>query len=268
MTPESDLAEAAIRLALLIEADSIPFLQRYRDASLGNAARQIRRICAARFRKQRKAVLAALKAIPQLKAREAETDQRQIIIDAVTAQLATPVYSVPVSAGSAATFDGSISTAIEAGARGVSHIMTAAAPESAESFIAEYLKDGGFTRLSGQLDKTTVDRLASTIADVYEQGGDFDAITAAVRSEFADFTSARVTMIAQTELNDAYNQSIFHFGQEAGATMKSWETEPGACIICLANELEGSIPMDQDFGSGDDMPTAHPLCNCSLMVHA
>ena len=85
-------------------------------------------------------------------------------------------------------------------------------------------------------------------------------------------TEARVTsrakMIAQTELNDAFNQGVFQFGKDAGATGKSWDTDIAPCMVCIENELAGVIDIDDDFPSGDDAPPGHPRCMCSLGVHA
>jgi hypothetical protein len=137
-----------------------------------------------------------------------------------------------------------------------------------ESFIAEYLKDGGFTRLTGDIDKTTVDRLAAAVADAYESGADFDGVVQAVKESFADAGSFRAGMIAQTELNDAWNQSVMHFGEQAGATMKTWITDLDPCVICIGNTLDGAVLLTEDFPSGDDAPPAHPNCFCSVMVSA
>ncbi len=90
----------------------------------------------------------------------------------------------------------------------------------------------------------------------------------AVKDSFAQANSVRAAMIAQTELNDAWNQSVVHFGKEAGATKKSWAVDLAPCIVCIENAADGSIDFDEDFASGDDAPPAHPNCLCSLMVHA
>ncbi len=111
-----------------------------------------------------------------------------------------------------------------------------------------------------------MDRVAGAIADAYEGGANFDAAVAAVKSEFKDMSDYRVKMIAQTELNDAYNQSILHFGREAGAEYKYWETDLAPCPVCIENALAGRIPIEDDFPSGDDAAPAHPNCLCSTGV--
>ena len=272
---DAEVIEAANDLADLIEAE-VPKHQAARDKAIRGATRKIAKLARSRFRMQRKSVLDS-HALGKLQdvldrlhptVREAEDPGHDSIVSEVAASLSTQIYAVPVTAGEQETFTGAIRTAVQNGGEAAADMLSTNIPQSTESFIAEYLTDGGFSRLTGDLDKTTVDNLAKAVADAYESGADFDGVVQAVKDSFADAMSNRARMIAQTELNDAWNQSVFHFGGEAGATMKSWIIEPGACIICIGNSLQGSIPMEEDFDSGDDAPTAHPFCNCSLMVHA
>lgn len=137
-----------------------------------------------------------------------------------------------------------------------------------ESFMAAYLKKNGFTQLAGELDKTTTESLAAVVADAYESGATFDETVTAVKDKFKEFTTSRAKTIAQTELNRAFNQSVMHFGKQAGAEEKWWETDFAPCLICTTNALAGRIPIDDLFPSGDDAPGAHPNCLCSMMVGA
>ena len=197
--------------------------------------------------------------------REAEDPDRATLEAEIASALSAHIYSQPVTAADQSTFASAIAKAIDAGSEAAA-TMTSTSAGDTESFIAEYLKDGGFSRLTGDLDKTTVDRLASAVADAYESGADFDGVVQAVKDSFADATTTRAKMIAHTELNDAFGQSVLHFGREAGATTKTWETDLTPCVVCIANALQGSIDLDEDFESGDDAPPAHPSCMCSLIV--
>ena len=192
---------------------------------------------------------------------------RDQVIQGAAAALGSIILHQPITSEDAALYAGAITKALNAGNSGVADTL-GTETAAGESFIAEYLKDAGFSQLTGEIDKTTVDRLASAIADSYESGATFDQTVDAIKSEFADMTRYRAQMIAQTELNDAYNQSIAHFGREAGATRKSWETDLAPCAVCVLNALEGPIDLDSDFSSGDDAPPGHPNCMCSLLVHA
>jgi hypothetical protein len=262
MTPEAEVIEAINDFCAAVESQrEVPALQIFRDKQLSRATRLIQNLTRSRFRLQRKALLDS-HALRNLKPQESDAAEE----DRIRLQLSELILHQPVTATDSALYDAAIRQALSAGADGVSTLLSTSSPET-ESFIAEYLKDGGFTQLTGEIDKTTVDRLASAIADAYEAGEDFDGVVAAVKSEFTDFTTARAKMIAQTELNNAYNESIAHFGRQAGATMKSWETDAAPCLICTENAIAGQIPIDDDFPSGDDQPGAHPNCLCSLLVH-
>jgi len=261
LTPEADLIEAVNDLISLLESETRPKLQIRRDKAIAGPSRVIQKLARSRFRSQLKAVLQshALRNLTHLKEAETEAEARKRVIDEATLTLGPVIYHQPVTAVDSLRYDTAIRAAIQSGAEGAAEVL-ASTPANPESFIAEYLKSNGFTKLTGEIDKTTVDRIATAIADAYEEGADFDATVKAVRAEFADMTANRAKMIATTELNDAFNSSIVHFGREAGATMKSWEIEPGACIVCVGNALAGEIPLEDLFPSGDDQPTAHPNC--------
>lgn len=263
---ESEVIESANDLTALIESESIPKHQAARDRAIRGATRKIQKLVRQRFRAQRKAVLDS-HALGKWAVQEAEETDRERLEADIATSLATQVYAVPVTADEQETFAKAISAAIDSGGEAAADMLSTGAPD-AESFIAEYLKDGGFARLTGDLDKTTVDNLASAVADAYESGADFDGVVQAVKDSFAMANDYRAKMIAQNELNDAWNQSVLHFGREAGGTKKSWTVDPGACVICLGNVLDGDIDMEGEFASGDDAPPAHVNCNCSLLVHA
>ena len=89
----------------------------------------------------------------------------------------------------------------------------------------------------------------------------------AVQDEYAGFNDVRAGLIAQTELNSAYNAGRKQLGIDLGFNEKSWSTDgPAPCPECVGNALEGWVGMEEPFSSGDDAPTAHPGCYCSLDV--
>jgi broad specificity phosphatase PhoE len=199
--------------------------------------------------------------------READDPDRAKLEADIATAIGQQVYMTPVTAADQETYARAIAAAIDSGGTAAADMLSSTATDT-ESFISEYLKTSGLSQVTGDLDRTTVDNLASAIADAYEQGADFDGIVQAVKDSFAQANQYRAQMIAQTELNDAWNQSLMHFGEEAGATKKSWVTDLAPCIVCIENALAGEIDFDEDFDSGDDAPPAHPNCQCSLMVHA
>lgn len=263
MTPEAELIESANALAQLIEGAAANPTQKKRDKDLRRPARRIEKLARSRFRAQLKAVLQShmLHGVPM---KESADDKEKVRSDSSLA-LGAIIYHQPVTAAEVAIYDGAITAAVNAGAVNAAQSMNLTGG-STESFISEYLKANGFTKLTGEIDKTSVDRLARAIADAFEKGADYDGVVKAVKAEFADFTTTRVKMIAATELNDAFNSSILKFGQEAGGTMKYWDTDLAPCLLCLENEIASPIPIDDLFPSGDDAPTLHPNCACSLRI--
>ncbi len=132
---------------------------------------------------------------------------------------------------------------------------------------AEYLRNHSLDTVTEGLDKTTLDRLRNSLADAYREGADFDGLVRTVTDTYADFADSRAEIISQTEMNSAYNAGRHALGVDLGFNEKSWALESlNPCPVCIENSLEGWIPMDQEFASSDQMPTAHPSCYCSLDV--
>lgn len=138
--------------------------------------------------------------------------------------------------------------------------------EISDDVVGAYLRDNSLEKLSGGLDETTVARLRNALADAYQAGADYDGLVSAVQEEYGKFNDVRAGMIAQTEMNGAYNFGRKQLGLDLGFNEKSWNPDGEACVVCLENVLDGWIGMDEEFSSGDDAPGAHPNCDCSLDV--
>jgi hypothetical protein len=85
-------------------------------------------------------------------------------------------------------------------------------------------------------------------------------------NEFA-LSSARAERAAKFEAARGYytglHQALWGYGFRKG-----WlTTSDNPCEICLENEDEGPIPMEQDFSSGDWGPLAHLSCQCVLELY-
>lgn len=133
----------------------------------------------------------------------------------------------------------------------------------APNFAGNYLRENSLSKLTGNLESATVDRLQNAIAEAWDAGGSYDQIVGAIQSTFEDFSDKRAGLIARTEASDAYNEGRAATARTIGLGEKSWETESGnPCPTCVANEEQGWIPVDDAFDSGDDAPTAHPACEC------
>lgn len=193
--------------------------------------------------------------------REAEADGKE-----KAAQVIPDALPLSISGGMGFDYAGALSSALSAGYTGLAS-EAGYDSELAEDTVQTYLKDHSLTKLSGGLDETTVQRLRNALADAYDSGADYEGLVQAVQDEYAGFGSVRAGMIAQTEMNTAYNAGRKQLGLDVGFNEKAWNPDGTACEeICVPNVLQGWIPIDEDFESGDDAPAGHPSCDCTLDV--
>jgi len=75
----------------------------------------------------------------------------------------------------------------------------------------------------------------------------------------------RALTIAWTETNRALSAAAIDTYREQGVTTKGWMTalDQRVCPVCVANEVQGFIPIGDDFRSGDPHPPGHPRCRCA-----
>lgn len=232
------------------------------------SVRKIRRIMAQYFEDQGRAIVDAVRPWVKLHMREAEeTDAEKKKAAELRALDILPDSVVPLrfeaTAAQAADYQSAIEQAIaEAQEQLVSEIGAGQIPQTA---LGRYLAENSLSKLTGEIADTTKQRLRDAIAQAVESGGTADDIVEAIEQTVDDFSTVRANMIAQTEVNDAYNASRSMVARGAGLNEKRWITESSApCPECILNEAEGWIPIDENFPSGDDQPTAHPNCYCSL----
>jgi phosphohistidine phosphatase len=229
------------------------------------------RVMRSYFRRQKRLVLASIK--PKLRelresriagiagTREADDPAK----DATKAAI-PDLLPISMTGGMSLDYTKALTAALEGGYEGLAGEVGSDAV-MAEDVVQTYLADHSLTKLTGGLDETTVERLRTALADTYQAGGDYDALVKAVQSEYAGFNDVRAGLIAQTEMNAAYNAGRKQLGLDMGFNEKAWNPDGTACAeICVPNVLDGWIGMDDDFESGDDQPPGHPNCDCSLDV--
>ncbi len=261
MTPEAELIESVNALAALLEAKGA---RHRRAAVIGKPRAKIISVMRARWRKQMRRLLND----PRLKLQLQEADVKRTVPVPVQHIITTQVAGLEISGKEIDAFNGALGDAVEFGAKDVAAQLGKDLGSSTESFISEFLKDGGFQRIAADIDKTTVDRVSTAVADTYGRGGSYADVVKSIKDTFSGFSDYRAELIAQSELNDAYSQGQLQFARETGAEGKSWDPDGEACPICMDNVDDGVIPIDDDFSSGDDAPGAHPGCDCSLEIHA
>lgn len=89
-------------------------------------------------------------------------------------------------------------------------------------------------------------------------------------AEAGAFSPERAALIARTEISRANNfgalSGYITARDQTGLDIKkAWHPDFEACPICLANEMDGIIALDDEFSSGDLAPPAHPNCECSVV---
>lgn len=112
--------------------------------------------------------------------------------------------------------------------------------------------------------ETTRDQLRSEITDALKEGPTPAQLAKVVRTSQA-FSPQRARMIARTEIVTAHNKGTLAAYKASGVVArKRWMPDDDPCDICQANADAGAVGLDDLFPSGDDAPTAHPHCECTL----
>lgn len=83
---------------------------------------------------------------------------------------------------------------------------------------------------------------------------------------YQEYVANLAETTATSEIQATVEQSAMETYKQAGGFKKMWATNPGACEICLSNEYQGAIDIDESFADGSDCPPAHPRCRCVIDV--
>jgi hypothetical protein len=252
----TDIADAANDLAALLEAAAPRQGLRHPSHAriVAPARKKVERVLRHYFARQEAALLAEIK--PKIAAREASsggTLYAHTILPTSIHPLRFPVTSIETEEWNAAI------RAVIAGAA-----ASIASGVTVDDAVSRWLRDNSLTRLTGDFSNTSINRLRDAVADAWDAGGSYEQIVKAIQDTFADFSDTRAGMIAQTEINDAYNRGRIYTAVQAGFDQKAWDPDGEACPICMENVDEGWIGIDDEFPSGDLAPTAHPNCDCSI----
>ena len=271
-TESREIIAAANALADLIEAEARESLKHPKHAAVlapirARATKTMQRF----FRRQCRSLLvhidADLKRLaannPNLKESDANTEQQAK--RAVSAVLTDSLFPLDIASGMKIDYEKALKSAIAGGYEGLAEELGRDST-LAEDRLETYLRDNSLQKITGGLNDTTIERLRNVLADEYAAGGDYEDLKDAVKEDYRQFSDVRAGMIAQTEMNNAYNAGRKQLGLDLGFNEKSWNPDGEACPICLANVAAGWIPINDDFPSGDGEPTAHPNCDCSLDV--
>lgn len=150
-------------------------------------------------------------------------------------------------------------------------VMQAAQTRTAALVGKKVLKDGTVVDNPNSklnVNDTTRDQISQSISTSLQLNETVDEATDRLVGNVSGLNDdyARASMIASTESVNAYTQGSLIFGDQSGATGKEWYTAGAKDDICLDNESQGPINIDDSFDSGDDGPPGHPNCNCGMRL--
>lgn len=255
MNTDLELTEAANALADLLEAGK-SLRHPDHDVVIRPIVRAARAILRGYFRRQRKALLTAIRT------RLKEDSGKKRALDLLPDSLSP--LSLAVIPREEKIYSQLIADAIRKAEDQLSAELETTATIGDNS-ITRYLSENSLSKLTGNISETSKSRLRDAIAKAVDSGGTADDIVEAIQETMDDFSDSRANIIAQTEVNSAYNFGRHELAAGAGMNEKAWITESGdPCLECQANEAQGWIPIEFLFQSGDEFPTAHPMCYCSV----
>lgn len=261
----------AYRLAELLEAAAKGLRHKRHQRTLKPATAKIESVIRRYFQRYQTHVQKALKPRisgalaehPPKLLKEASSDGKMFSRQLLPATVAP--LSFPATTSENEEYQAAIAEAISGAAATLLRDVGGSGNPDMSDFASRYLRENSLSKLTGELNPVSVERLQNGIANAWDAGGSYEQIVDAVHEVFADFSDVRAGLIAQTEANDAYNAGREATARAAGLGEKAWETESdNPCEVCLDNEAEGWIDIDDPFPSGDMGPTAHPNCECVL----
>lgn len=119
-------------------------------------------------------------------------------------------------------------------------------------------------RITDDVREEIADKVKEAISEGWSAGDLADEIEG-----LGPFSEARAETIARTEIIRANNEGHLVAFRESGVVQqKQWSTaEDGdVCDICIENEEQGPIDLNDAFASGDDAAPAHPNCRCTIVA--
>lgn len=130
-------------------------------------------------------------------------------------------------------------------------------------YIAELQKRAAYLMNQSSLDETTIDQIIDLVSEGRLDGMTNAEVADLLADQFSEISEARADMIARTEAANSIGNANHATAVENGAKTHSWVTAgSNPCEICIANEDDGEIPINQAFSSGDMSEPAHPNDEC------
>ncbi len=117
-----------------------------------------------------------------------------------------------------------------------------------------------------ELDAPRANRLMKYEEYLRSLGLSEDEIQKRLAREKERLIKARRETIARTEMREATSTARELAALQQGARWKFWITvgDDRVSELCMANEDEGPIEIEEPFPSGDMHPPGHPNCRCTV----
>lgn len=116
------------------------------------------------------------------------------------------------------------------------------------------------------LDNTTRTAVAEAVGQGITQMLGVGGAGRLIRGVAQSMSRYRAELIASTEMNDAMSQAALDKMKKIGIARKRIVLAPNACPVCRANAAQGSIPVSQEFKSGNSRTPFHPGCRCAVVA--
>lgn len=258
----ADLLESARDLcSALVTFCEVDTRQQDRATAIARGRRRIGTELKRRWNRQRRALVAGNDLAIALRMEEA--DLPPSIADRID-ELLRATITGQVGALEAGRIDLELKRALRRGAEALADQVERSLSEmDFDDYEARWIRDHGFEKLAKDVDRVTRERLRETIGTAYQRGDDYDGVKRAIRETFGRFNETRADLIAETELNAAYNRGGLEFAKRVQAKTKTWNPlGSNVCPVCIGNQNQGPIPIGAPFASGVDSPPQHPRCQC------
>ena len=116
------------------------------------------------------------------------------------------------------------------------------------------------------VDNTTKKWLINTIVKASNDGKTPEQIVRLLADESRKVAEARALKITETEATKAMGDTEYQMLLRNGVLTKRWIVvgDEKTCPICMGNERQGDIPIQEAFPSGELSTPAHIMCRCYL----
>lgn len=118
------------------------------------------------------------------------------------------------------------------------------------------------------IDETTRASIKNIIDAGVVDGLGVDEVAKQISDQYTMFGRVRSKLIAHNEIAQVHSQAEMLSYKESGVVeSKYWWSAHDDKVSrgCLANQAQGSIPLNKEFQSGHQAPPRHPRCRCVVI---